>query len=132
MYDDFDHHKSDMILVCGWNTERPPPPRTTTLPIVNHIANKHVTQPVRSNWITVLICLYPRAECRDTTGLVYGTRRGVRELYVYYNRPRNRPRALEGERQCYRWHRSKKPDECATREPKRAWITGGRRGPQIR
>ena len=33
-----------------------------------------------------------------------------------------------GDRQCYRRHRSKKRDECATREPKRAWITGGRQG----
>ena len=47
-------------------------------------------------------------------------------LYVRYNRPRNRPRALQGERQCYRGHRSKERDECATREPERAWITGGR------
>ena len=50
MYDDFDHHKSDIILVCGWITTHPP--RTTTLPIVNHIANKHVTQSVRSNYMT--------------------------------------------------------------------------------
>ena len=31
-------------------------------------------------------------------------------------------------RQCYRRPRSKERDECATREPERAWITGGRRG----
>ena len=30
-------------------------------------------------------------------------------------------------RQCYRRHRSKERDECATREPERAWTTGGRR-----
>ena len=29
--------------------------------------------------------------------------------------------------QCYRRHRLKERDECATREPERAWITGGRR-----
>ena len=32
---------------------------------------------------------------------------GVRVLYVKYNRPRNRSRALRGERRCYRRHRSK-------------------------
>ena len=37
------------------------------------------------------------AESRNITGSVYGTR-GVRELHVEYNRPRNRPRALQGER----------------------------------
>ena len=37
-----------------------------------------------------------------------------------------------GDRQCYRRHRSKERDECATREPKRAWITGGPRGLQVR
>ena len=60
------------------------------------------------------------AEGRNITGSVYGTR-GVRELYVEYNRPRNRPRALQGERQCRR-HRSKEREECAAREPERAWI----------
>ena len=58
------------------------------------------------------------ADSRNITGLVYGTR-GVRELYVEYNRPRNRPRALQGERQCRR-HRSKEREECAAREPERA------------
>ena len=61
------------------------------------------------------------AESRNITGSVYGTR-GVRELYVEYNRPRNRPRALQGERQCYRRHRSKEREECAAREPERAWV----------
>ena len=59
------------------------------------------------------------ADSRNITGSVYGTR-GVRELYVWYNRPRNRPRALRGERQCRR-HRSKEREECAAREPERAW-----------
>ena len=61
------------------------------------------------------------AESRNVTGSVYGTR-GVRELYVEYNRPRNRPRALQGERQCYRRHRSKDREECAAREPEKVWI----------
>ena len=60
-------------------------------------------------------------ENRNITGSVYGTR-GVRNLYVEYNRPRNRPRALKGERQCYRRHQSKEREECAAREPERAWI----------
>ena len=59
------------------------------------------------------------AEGRNITGPDNGIR-GVRELYVEYNRPRNRPRALQGERQCRR-HRSKEREECATREPERAW-----------
>ena len=46
---------------------------------------------------------------------------GSARLYVEYNRPRNRPRALQGGRQCRR-HRSKEREECATREPERAWI----------
>ena len=46
-------------------------------------------------------------------------------LYVEYNRPRNRPRALQGGRQCRR-HRSNEREECATREPERAWIAGDR------
>ena len=46
-------------------------------------------------------------------------------LYVEYHRPRNRPRALQGGRQCRR-HRSNEREECATREPERAWITGDR------
>ena len=58
------------------------------------------------------------AEGRNITGSVYGTR-GVRELYVEYNR--HRPRALQKERQCRR-HRSKEREECAAREPERAWI----------
>ena len=45
----------------------------------------------------------------------------MRELYVEYNRPRNRPRALQGGRQCRR-HRLEEREECATREPERAWI----------
>ena len=62
------------------------------------------------------------AESRSITGSVYGTR-GVRELYVEYNRPRNRPRALQGERQCYRTHRSKEREECAAREPEITWFS---------
>ena len=34
------------------------------------------------------------AESRNFTGSVYGTR-GVRELYVEYNWPRNQPKALQ-------------------------------------
>ena len=49
------------------------------------------------------------------------TRRGVQELYIEYARPRNRPRALQGGRQCRR-HRSNEREECAAREPERAWI----------
>ena len=45
----------------------------------------------------------------------------MRELYIEYNRPRNRPRALQGGRQCRR-HRSKEREECATKEPERDWI----------
>ena len=60
------------------------------------------------------------ADSRNVTGSDDGTR-GVRELYVEYNRPGNRPRALRGERQC-RKHRSKEREECAAREPERAWI----------
>ena len=60
------------------------------------------------------------ADSRNITGPDNGTR-GVRELYVEYNRTRNRPRALQGGRQCRR-HRSKEREECATREPERAWI----------
>ena len=60
------------------------------------------------------------ADTRDITGPEKSTR-GVQELYVEYNRPRNRPRALQGERQCRR-HRSKEREECAAREPERAWI----------
>ena len=47
--------------------------------------------------------------------------RGVQELYVEYTRPWNRPRALQGGRQCRR-HRSNEREECAAREPERAWI----------
>ena len=50
---------------------------------------------------------------------------GSARRYVEYNRPRNRPRALQGGRQCRR-HRSNEREECATREPERAWITGDR------
>ena len=60
------------------------------------------------------------AESRNITGSDNGTR-GMRELYVEYNRPRNRPRALQGERQCRR-HRSKEREECAARESGIAWI----------
>ena len=44
---------------------------------------------------------------------------GSARLYVAYNRPGNRPRALQGGRQCRR-HRSNEREECATREPERA------------
>ena len=50
---------------------------------------------------------------------------GSARLYVEYNRPRNRPRALQGGRQSRR-HRSNEREECETREPERAWITGDR------
>ena len=59
------------------------------------------------------------------TGPESGTR-GVRELYVEYNPPRNRPRALQGGRQCRR-HRSNEREECAAREPERAWNFSGDR-----
>ena len=65
------------------------------------------------------------AEGRNIIGSDNGTR-GVRDLYVEYNRPRNRPRALQGERQCRR-HRSKEREECAAREPERIWIFSGGR-----
>ena len=58
------------------------------------------------------------ADSRNITGLENGTRE-VRELYVEYNPQRNRPRALQGERQCRR-HRSKEREECAARESDRA------------
>ena len=61
------------------------------------------------------------AESRKITGPVYSTTRGVQELYIEYTRPRNRPRALQGEHQCRR-HRSKGREECAARESERAWI----------
>ena len=54
-----------------------------------------------------------------------GKAQGSARLYVEYNRARNRPRALQGGRQCRR-HRSNEREECATREPERAWITGDR------
>ena len=50
---------------------------------------------------------------------------GSARLYVDYNRTRNRPRALQGGRQSRR-HRSNEREDCATREPERAWITGDR------
>ena len=59
------------------------------------------------------------------TGLVYSTTRSAR-LYVEYTRPRNRPRALQGGRQCRR-HRSKEREERAAREPERAWDFSGDR-----
>ena len=46
---------------------------------------------------------------------------GPEKLYIEYNRPRNRPRELQGGRQCRR-HRSEEREDCATREPERAWI----------
>ena len=52
--------------------------------------------------------------------------RGVQELYIEYTRPRNRPRALQGGRQSRR-HRSKEREECAAREPERAWDVSGDR-----
>ena len=60
------------------------------------------------------------ADSRNITGQENGTR-GERELYVEYTRPRNRPRALQGGRQCRR-HRPKEHEECAAREPERVWI----------
>ena len=60
------------------------------------------------------------ADSRNIIGPENGTR-GVQELYVEYTRPKNRPRALQGERQCRR-HRSKECEECAARKPERAWI----------
>ena len=56
---------------------------------------------------------------------------GSARLYVEYNRPRNRPRAVQGGRQCRR-HRSNEREECATREPERAWFTGDRSRLQVR
>ena len=52
-------------------------------------------------------------------------------LYVEYNRPRNRSRALQGGRQCRR-HRSEEREERATSEPERAWFTGDRSRLQVR
>ena len=72
---------------------------------------------LESGYSTALSVPVP-AEGSNITGSDNGTR-GVRELYVEYNRPRNRPRALQGERQCRR-HRSKEREECAAREPERA------------
>ena len=60
------------------------------------------------------------AESRNITGPENDTM-GVPELYIEYNRPGNRPRALRGERQCRR-RRSKEREECAARESERAWI----------
>ena len=62
----------------------------------------------------------PAESRKKITGPESGTR-GVRELYVEYNRPRNRPRALQGGRQCRR-HLSNEHEECAAREPERARI----------
>ena len=56
---------------------------------------------------------------------------GSARLYVEYNRPRNRSRALQGGRQCRR-PRSEKRKEHATREPERAWFTGDRSRLQVR
>ena len=60
------------------------------------------------------------ADSRNITGPENSTRR-VQKLYVEYTRPRNRPRALQGERQCRR-HRSNEREECAARDSERAWI----------
>ena len=46
---------------------------------------------------------------------------GSEKLYIEYNRPRNRSRAPQGGRQCRR-HQSEEREDCATREPERAWI----------
>ena len=74
--------------------------------------------------------LYPPTENRkNITGPE--KHQGSARLYVEYNRPRNRPRALQGGRQCRR-HRSNEREECATREPERAWITGDRWRLQVR
>ena len=56
---------------------------------------------------------------------------GSARLYVVYNRPRNRLRALQGGRQCRR-HRSEEREDCATREPERAWFPGDRSRLQVR
>ena len=56
---------------------------------------------------------------------------GSARLYVEYNRPRNRSRALQGGRQCRR-HRSEEREEHATRKPERAWFTGDRSRLQVR
>ena len=72
------------------------------------------------NWVTILICLCPHLSRAGQSPARNGTR-GVRELYVEYNRPTNRPRALQRGRQCRR-HQSKEREECATGEPERAWI----------
>ena len=64
------------------------------------------------------------ADSSQITGPVYNATRGVRELYVEYNRPRNRPRALQGGRQC-RSHQSKEREECAARDPERVWTFSG-------
>ena len=78
----------------------------------------------------VLISLYPPAENRkNITGPE--KHQGSARLYVEYNQPRNRPRVLQGRRQCRR-HRSNEREECATREHERAWITGDRWRLQVR
>ena len=69
--------------------------------------------------------LYPPAECRNIIGSVYGTRRGVRVRQV--PPAEESAKSAAKKRQCYRRHRSKERDECATREPKGAWTTGGHR-----
>ena len=64
-------------------------------------------------------------ESRNLTGPSYGTRRGVRVRQVP---PAEEPaESASKKRQCYRRHRAKERDECATREPKRAWTTESRR-----
>ena len=60
------------------------------------------------------------AESRSKLTGPDGTR-GVQELYVEYTRLWNRPRALQGGRQCRR-HRSNEREECAARKPERARI----------
>ena len=62
---------------------------------------------------------------------------GSARLYVEYNRPRNRPRALQGGRQCRR-HRSNEREDCATRNPREPVLleivggsTSGKRKPDF-
>ena len=65
-------------------------------------------------------------ESKKTIGPVYSTRIEVRVRQVP---PAEDPaESAARKRQCYRRHRSKERNKCATREPERAWITGGRRG----
>ena len=64
---------------------------------------------------TVLIFTHlPKQE--KSPGSVYAAPGGVRVLHVKYNWPRSRPRALRGDRQCYRRHRSKERRESRNEE----------------